>query len=64
MSNVDFLSSLNLMTLVGVLAAACLALLWFMRKRSNAHSMDGKRERNVGRDLDAGKAAPDHSPPA
>lgn len=64
MSNVDFLSSLNLMTLVGVLAAACLSLLWFMRKRSNAHSMDGKRERNVGRDLDAGRAAPDHLPPA
>ncbi|WP_131602037.1 hypothetical protein [Sphingomonas sp. 37zxx] len=63
MSRVDFLSSLNLMTLIAVLLAAIIALAWFMRKRSNAHSMDGKQERNVGRDLDAGRSAPDHSPP-
>lgn len=57
----DLLSSLNLGTLVVGVVILIAALLYFMRKRSNRHSMDGRQERNVGADLDAGKKAPDHS---
>lgn len=63
MSNVGFLSSLNLLTLVIVLAIAAAALLWFLRKRSNAQPLEGRQERNVARDLDAERPAPRHSPP-
>jgi LPXTG-motif cell wall-anchored protein len=64
MSTTGFLSSLNLMTLVGVLIVVAIGFVYFLRKRSNRHSLDGKQERNVGRDLDARKSAPDHLPPS
>lgn len=60
MTSSEFLPSLNLVTLVVVLLAAAVALLLFLRKRSNRHSMDGHRERNIAADIDAGKGAPDH----
>jgi LPXTG-motif cell wall-anchored protein len=62
MSRTDFLSSLNLFTLIGVVVIVAIALMVFLRKRSNRHPLEGRRERNVGRDLDAGREAPDHSP--
>ncbi|WP_448658041.1 hypothetical protein ACPVPU_11325 [Sphingomonas sp. CJ99] len=64
MSGTDFLSSLNLTTLVVVALIAAIGLALFLRRRSNRHSLDGKQERNVAADLDAGRAAPDHLPPA
>ena len=62
MSSTDFLSSLNLFTLVAVLAVVGIALLLFLRKRSNRHPLEGRQERNIARDLDAERDAPDHSP--
>lgn len=58
----DFLSSLNLMTLVVGFLVVAGGFVFFLRKRSNRHPMAGRDERNVGADLDAGRAAPDHSP--
>ncbi|PCD03516.1 hypothetical protein COC42_03850 [Sphingomonas spermidinifaciens] len=63
MARTDFLASLNLTTLVIVLAVAAVMLLLFLRRRSNAHPLEGREERNVARDLDAGRPAPGHSPP-
>jgi hypothetical protein len=62
MSRTDFLASLNLFTLIAVVVIVAIALLFFLRKRSNRHPLDGRQERNVGKDLDAGREAPDHSP--
>lgn len=39
--------SLMFFTLIGVLVIAVVALLWFLRKRSNRHPMQGVRERNI-----------------
>jgi LPXTG-motif cell wall-anchored protein len=64
MASSVFLSSLNLGTLVVGLLIIGGALFLFLRKRSNRHSMDGKRERNVAADLDKGRGADDRSPPA
>ena len=47
MTNGTFLSSLNLMTLIGVLAVAVIAFAFFMRKRSNRHPMDTPRGREI-----------------
>ncbi|RVT42112.1 hypothetical protein [Sphingobium algorifonticola] len=63
MSNVGFLSSLSLVTLLIVLGVAAITLVVFLRKRSNRHPLEGKQERNVAADIEAGKSAPDHSPP-
>ena len=62
MSNGGFLSSLNLMTLVVVFLVVAGAFIFFLRKRSNRHPLDGRQERNVGADLDANRAARDHTP--
>ena len=62
MSTSGFLSSLNLMTLGIVLVVAALAFAYFLRRRSNRHPLEGRQERNVAKDLDAGRKAPDHSP--
>ncbi len=62
MSLSEMLSSLNLMTLIIPLAIVAIGFIYFLRKRSNRHPMDGKQERNVGADLDAGRSAPDRSP--
>lgn len=62
MSRTDFLASLNLGTLLIVFAVVAVALIVFLRKRSNRHPLEGRQERNVGADLDAGRAAPDHNP--
>ncbi len=62
MARNDFLASLNLGTLMVVLVIAAVALIIFLRRRSNRHPLDGREERNVGADLDAGRKAPDHSP--
>lgn len=62
MANTGFLSSLNLMTLIAVLVIAAIGFAYFMRKRSNRHPMEGRQERNVGRDIDEGREAPDRSP--
>ncbi|UZK66672.1 hypothetical protein [Sphingomonas sp. M1-B02] len=64
MSSTDFLSSLNLMTLVIVVIVVAIGFAFFLRKRRNRHPLDGQEERNVARDLDAGKSAPDHLPPS
>lgn len=64
MSSNGFLSSLNLMTLVAVLVVVAISFIFFLRKRGNRHSLDGKHERNVAEDLDKGKSAPDHLPPS
>jgi hypothetical protein len=50
------------MTLVLVAAIVAIGFAYFLRKRSNRHPMDGRQERNVAADLDAGRKAPDHSP--
>lgn len=63
MSNVGFLSSLSLVTLLIVLGVAAISLVVFLRKRSNRHPLEGKQERNVAADIEAGKSAPDYSPP-
>lgn len=62
MSSSGFLASLNLSTLVIVVLVAGAALLFFMRKRSNRHPMEGRQERNVAADIDAGRGAPGESP--
>ena len=61
MAEAGFLASLNLGTLVIVLLIAAVLFALFMRKRSNRHPMEGRKERNVGADIDAGVKAPDHS---
>jgi hypothetical protein len=50
------------MILVSGALFAAIMLAIFLRKRSNRHPMEGRQERNVGADLDAGRKAPDHSP--
>lgn len=60
MSSPDFLSSLSLMTLLVPLILVGIAFAYFMRRRSNRHPLEGQHERNVAKDLDAGRAAPDH----
>jgi hypothetical protein len=62
MSTFDYLASQNLMILVTGAIVLAIALAWFLRKRSNRHPLEGRQERNVGADLDAGRKAPDHSP--
>lgn len=62
MSRTDFLSSLNLGTLVIVFLVVAAAFVYFLRKRSNRRPLEGREERNVAADLDAGRAAPDNSP--
>ena len=62
MSTSNFLGSLNLGTLVIVFLIVAAGFIFFLRKRSNRHPMDGHRERNVGADLDVGRDPPDHSP--
>ena len=62
MASTGFLASLNLFTLVSVVVIVGVALLFFLRKRSNRHPLEGRQERNVAEDLDAGREAPDHSP--
>ena len=62
MSSTGFLSSLNLGTLVIVFLIVALGFAYFLRRRSNRHPMEGRQERNVAEDLDAGRDAPDHSP--
>lgn len=62
MSTFEYLASQNLMILVTGFLVAAAALAFFLRKRSNRHPMEGRQERNVGADLDAGRKAPDHSP--
>ena len=61
MSRPEFLSSLNLMTLVVVFLIVAAGFIFFLRKRSNRRPLDGRQERNVAADLDANRAAPDHS---
>jgi preprotein translocase subunit YajC len=62
MASTEFLSAQNLMTLIAIFVIAAVAFMFFMRKRSNREPMEGRRERNVAADLDAGRKAPDHSP--
>lgn len=62
MAPTEFLSAQNLMTLIAVFVIAAAAFMFFLRKRSNREPMEGRQERNVGADLDAGRKAPDHSP--
>lgn len=62
MNTSEVLPSLIFMTLGITLLAAIAALLIFRRKKSNRHPLEGREERNVGADLDAGIAAPEHSP--
>lgn len=61
MSASTLLPSLNLSTLIIVFLGAAFALAWFLRRRSNRHPLEGRQERNVAKDLDAGREAPDHS---
>ena len=63
MTSSELLPSLSLMTLVIVALAVGVSLLIFLRRRSNRHPMEGRQERNVGADLDAGREPPDRSPP-
>ncbi len=63
MSHTTFLSSLSIGTLgIGVLIVA-IAFAYFLRRRSNRQPMAGREHRNIAKDLDAGKSAPDHSRP-
>ncbi len=62
MASTGFLSSLNLGTLVIGLVIIVLALVFFLRRRSNRHPLEGREERNIAADLDAGRKAPDHNP--
>ncbi len=62
MSTSGFLSSLNLATLIGVVLVVAIGFAYFLRRRSNRHPLDGREERNVAKDLDAHRDAPDHSP--
>ena len=56
------LSSLNLFTLIAVVLLVAIGFAYFLRKRSNRHPLEGRQERNVAKDLDAGRDAPDHTP--
>lgn len=60
-SNSGFLASLNLGTIVIAVLIVGAILLFFIRKRSNRHSMEGREHRNVGADIDAGRDAPAES---
>ena len=62
MSNNGFLGSLNLGTLVIVFLIVAAGFVYFLRRRSNRHPLDGRRERNVAQDLDAGRGPPDQAP--
>ncbi len=62
MATSGFLASLNLGTLVIVFLVVAAGLMYFLRRRSNRHPLEGRRERNVGADLDAGREPPDHNP--
>ena len=62
MSTSGLLSSLNLGTLVVGFLIVVIAFGYFLRRRSNRHPMEGRRERNVAEDIDAGREPPDHSP--
>ncbi len=62
MSSTGFLTSLNLGTMVIVFLIAAIGFAFFLRRRSNRHPMEGREERNVGEDIDAGRDPPDHSP--
>lgn len=64
MSSSTFLSSLNLGTLVIVVVIVAIGFAYFLRRRSNRHPLEGREERNIARDLDAGNEPPDHSPRA
>jgi len=62
MSSTGFLSSLNLTTLVIVVVIVGIAFAWFLRHRSNRRPMEGRQHRNIAKDVDKGRDAPDHSP--
>jgi preprotein translocase subunit SecG len=62
MSTFEYLASQNMMILVTAFLVVAISFAYFLRKRSNRHPMEGRQERNVGADLDAGRKAPDHSP--
>ncbi len=63
MSSTTFLSSLSLGTLgIGLLIVA-IGFAYFLRRRSNRHPLAGRQERNIAKDLEAGKQPPDHSHP-
>jgi hypothetical protein len=62
MSTTGFLSSLNLGTLVVVVLIVAIGFAYFLRRKSNRRPLEGRQERNVARDLDARREAPDHSP--
>ena len=63
MSSSGFLSSLNLATLVIVLVIVAIGFAYFLRRRSNRRPMEGRQHRNIAKDVDSGREAPDHSPP-
>ncbi len=63
MNNPSMLMSLNLMTLGAVLLILIGSFLWFMRKRSNRHPMEGQPERKIGEHLDRMEAKADEHPP-
>jgi hypothetical protein len=50
-------SSLNLATLILAFAVAAVALILFLKKRSNRHHLDGRAERNIAADLDEGRSS-------
>lgn len=52
MSTSDYLPANNLFLLIAVFVIAAIALLWFLRKPSNRHPMDGPK----GRALDERRA--------
>jgi hypothetical protein len=56
------LSSLSLATLVIVLLIAAMAFVYFIRRKSNRHPMEGRQERNIAKDMDSGRKPNDHSP--
>lgn len=62
MSSTNFLASLNLGTLVIAVVIVAIGFAYFLRRRSNRHPLEGRKERNVARDLDAGNEPQDHSP--
>lgn len=62
MSTTGFLGSLNLGTLVIVFLVVVAGFAYFLRRRSNRHPMEGRQERNVAQDLDAGRGPGDHTP--
>ncbi len=62
MSLSEMLPSLNLMTLLIPLVIVAIGFAYFLRKRSNRHPMEGRQERNIAADLDAGRGADDRSP--